>query len=62
MPKSQSARSGVLLIVAVLVGSTTVSLAGGLTRPRIELGVLSRTGVVRRGVAACTFRLCREAG
>ncbi|MGB6196676.1 MAG: S41 family peptidase, partial [Methyloceanibacter sp.] len=36
MPKSQSARSGVLLIVAVLVGSTTVSLAGGLTRPRID--------------------------
>jgi carboxyl-terminal processing protease len=29
--KSQSARSGVLLIIAVLMASTTVSLAGGPT-------------------------------
>ena len=33
--KSQSARSGVLLIIAVLMASTTVSLAGGPTSSTI---------------------------
>ena len=62
MPKSQSARSGVLLIVAVLVGSTTVSLAGGLTRPRINSEFYRELELFGEVLAACAFRLCREAG